>query len=288
VADEKDRVPLPADDFRRERAFLSPHLFADPGSGHEPPTKLVNRRRWEGTIDLPTDVLLRTTSHEGPTFDELAELRSLWTFMTPMEEHQAPYLFEAALLAGEEFNALTFIGPHGYYRQAFGCLRNALEVLTIGAGLAVSGNQTLFDKWRNGGAVPFGNACDWLAASADGQQLDRSTAPAAIFRRKDPMAWITRLYERLCGYAHSKAGYNNIDFWESNGPVHVWGVLDRLVGETQETMALGLVLLRIGWSDIEVTDEARRLLKNPNPQWTDVAHAVREFVLGKNEGEDAG
>ena len=28
---------------------------------------------------------------------------------------------EAALLAGEEFSALTFIGPHGYYRQAFGC-----------------------------------------------------------------------------------------------------------------------------------------------------------------------
>ncbi len=75
--------------------------------------------------------------------------------MTPMEEHQAPYLFEAALLAGEEFSALTFIGSHGYYRQAFGCLRNALEELTVGAGLAVTGNQALFNKWRNGGVVPF-------------------------------------------------------------------------------------------------------------------------------------
>lgn len=280
MANEIDRVPLPPDDFRRERAFLAPHLFADPGSGQDLPTEMVSQRRWEGVIDLPTDVLLRTTSHEGHTFDELAELSSLWTFMTPMEEKQAPYLFEAALLAGEEFDALTFIGPHGYYRQAFGCLRNALEVLTVGAGLAVTGNQSLFNNWRIGGAVPFGNACDWLAASTVGQQLDGLAAPAAIFRRRDPTAWITRLYGRLCAYAHSKAGYNNIDFWESNGPIHVWGVLDRLVGEARETVALGLVLLRIGWTDMEITEEARRLLENPGDVWTDVAHAAQEFVLG--------
>jgi hypothetical protein len=241
---------------------------------------MVSQRHWEGVIDLPTDVLLRITSHEGRTFDELAELSSLWTFMTPMEERQAPYLFDAALLAGEEFDALTFIGPHGYYRQAFGCLRNALEVLTVGAGLAVTGNQGLFNNWRNGGAVPFGNACDWLAASAVGQQLDQSAAPAAIFRRKDPTAWITRLYGRLCAYAHSKAGYNNMDFWASNGPVHVWGVLDRLVGETREAMALGLVLLQIGWTDIKITEEARRLLENPGDDWADVGPAVQKFVLG--------
>jgi hypothetical protein len=239
VAGEGERVPLAADDFRRERALLAPHLFADPGSGDEPPTELVSQDRWEHVIDLPTDVLLRTTSHEGRAFNYLADLSTLWTFITPMEEHQAPFLFEAALLAGEEFDALTFIGPHGYYRQAFGCLRNALEVLTVGAGLAVTRNQALFDRWRDGETVPFGNACDWLADSTDGNQLDEMAAPAAIFRRKDPQTWITRLYARLCAYAHSKAGYNNMDFWESNGPVHVWGILDRLVIETRETIAAG-------------------------------------------------
>ena len=142
------------------------------------------------------------------------------------------------------------------------------------------GNETLFNGWRNGGPIPFGNACDRLAASADGQQLDGSAAPAAIFHRKDPTAWVTRLYERLCAYAHSKAGYNNIDFWESNGPIHVWAVLDRLVNETRETIALGLVLVRIGWSEIEITDDARHLLMNPGDKWTDVSHAARAFVLG--------
>jgi hypothetical protein len=111
VAGEGEQVPLAADDFRRERALLAPHLFADPGSGDEPPTELVSQDRWEHVIDLPTDVLLRTTSHEGRVFDDLADLSTLWTFITPMEEHQAPFLFEAALLAGEEFDALTAPPP---------------------------------------------------------------------------------------------------------------------------------------------------------------------------------
>jgi hypothetical protein len=285
VAGDEDHVPLPADDFRRERALLAPYLYADPGSGIEPPTEPVSKRHWKGVMDLPTDVLLRTTSHEGRSFDELAGLSSLWTFITPMEEHQAPYLFEAAILADDEFGALTFIGPHGFYRQAFGCLRNALEVLTIGAGLAVTSNQSLFNKWRLGAEVPFGNACDWLAASADGKKLDGLATPAAIFRRKDPTAWITRLHVRLCAYAHSKAGYNNIDFWESNGPVHVRRVLARLVSEMRETMALGLVLLRMGWSGIKITDQARYLLETPDVQWADVAHAGREFLLGDQNGK---
>ena len=279
MAGQGERVPLAADDFRKERALLAPHLFADPGSGDEPPTELVSQDRWEHVIDLPTDVLLRTTSHEGRAFDDLANLSSLWTFITPLEEHQAPFLFEAALLAGEEFDALAFIGPHGYYRQAFGCLRNALEVLTVGAGFAMTSNQPLFDRWRNGETVPFGNACDWLADSAEGKHVDRLAVPSAIFRRKDPQAWINRLYARLCAYAHSKAGYNNADFWESNGPVHVWGILDRLVIETRETIALGLLLLRLGWGEMEITEDARRLLTSRDGQWSDLAESIQNFVL---------
>jgi hypothetical protein len=59
VADD-DRVHLPDDDFRRERALFSPELFADPGTGGDlPPTDLVSKEAWTGLIDLPTDVLLR-------------------------------------------------------------------------------------------------------------------------------------------------------------------------------------------------------------------------------------
>jgi Domain of unknown function (DUF5753) len=85
-------------------------------------------------------------------------------------------------------------------------------------------------------------------------------APAAIFNQRVPGAWLDRRHGRLCGYAHSRAGFNNMDFWESNGPVHVWGVLDRIIAETRETMVLGMILLRLGWPGLLQTAEYARAL----------------------------
>ena len=100
--------------------------------------------------------------------------------------------------------------------------------------------------------MKFGKARDWHTASPEGRRLDALAAPGAVFDRAVAGAWLVRLYERVCGYAHSRAGVNNIDFWESNGPVHVWGVLDRIIAETRETMAFGMVLLHFGWSGFTV------------------------------------
>jgi len=71
---------------------------------------------------------------------------------------------------------------------------------------------------------------------------------------------------------------NNIDFWESNGPVHVWGVLDRIMAETRETMALGTVLLHFGWPGFTMTPQAQDLINHPDPSWADVAPAVQAFL----------
>jgi hypothetical protein len=79
-----------------------------------------------------------------------------------------------------------------------------------------------------------------------------------------------------------------MDFWESNGPVHVWGILDRLVIETRETIAAGLLLLRLGWSAMDITEDARRLLTSPDEQWTDVAAAIQSFVLGSRTAPPGG
>jgi hypothetical protein len=125
---------------------------------------------------------------------------------------------EASVLAGEEFDALVFNAVHGYYRQAIGCLRNALETLMVAAGLAVTGNEPLFDKWRKvGQEIGFGQARAWLRDSLEGAHVDADSAPASVFGDEDT-SWAKARYARLCAYAHSQAGYNNADFWESNGP----------------------------------------------------------------------
>jgi hypothetical protein len=137
-------------------ATWAPHLFAwpdedEPGS-YPPPTDLVPKEQWDHLMILPTDVALKSSSYEGSTIPRLATLDSAWIFSWP-EPGEAPFMEEVSLLAGEEFNALVFNALHGYYRQAIGCLRNAIETLIAAAALAVTGNQELFNWWRKGGTA---------------------------------------------------------------------------------------------------------------------------------------
>lgn len=148
----------------------------------------------------------------------------------------------------------------------------------MGAGLAATQNAALFARWRNGEEVPFGNARDWLATSQEGKRLDALAASAAVFDPRAADRWLKRLYGRLCGYAHSRAGTNNMDFWESNGPIHVWGLLNRIIAETRETMALGVVLLRLGWPGFTMTPDAREAVMRVDAAWQDVAPAVHAFL----------
>jgi hypothetical protein len=273
-----DRIDLPADDFRRHRALLAPHLFADPGTCSDlPPTELVSEETWAGIMDLPTDVALRTSSHQGQMLDALYALQEGWVFSWP-RPGEAPFMEEAMLLAGEEFDALVFNATHGYYRQAIGCLRNALEVLTVASALAVTGKQELFERWREGQQeVAFGQARAWLRDSAAGGQIDAAANPASIFGNDDD-AWLKRLYARLCGYAHSRAGYNNADFWESNGPVHVPRALEVVLEELRETLAVSYLLVRLGWPRFRASDAVRDLLSDPRPSWQQFTTVLRSWL----------
>jgi len=216
---DEDGVDLAADDFRRVRRYLAPWLFADgeEGTTYPPPDDLMPEEPWDSVMVLPTDVALKTSSYAGATAARLTALCTDWVLSWPAPE-QAAFMDEVCLLAGEEFDALAFNALHGYYRQAIGCLRNALETMTIAAGLAVTNNSTLFRQWRSGQEISFGQARSWLRDSAEGAKVDRAVAPESVFGNA-ASSWMKDRYARLCAYAHSQAGYNNADFWESNGPV---------------------------------------------------------------------
>jgi hypothetical protein len=242
----QDRVELDPDDFRRARCYLAPHLFADgvEGDTYPPPSDLISKEKWTGIMDLPTDVALRTSSYDGSVIARLADLHSDWIFSWP-NVGEALYVEEPALLAGEEFDALVFNAIHGYYRQAIGCLRNALEILTVAAGLAVTNNQALYAAWRSGQEISYGQAVAWVRDSTVGQQIN-GVSPNVVFG-KDNAAWAKVRYAKLCGYAHSRAGHNNADFWASNGPVYVPSALEVVEKEFRETLALAYLLVRLGW-----------------------------------------
>jgi hypothetical protein len=57
--------------FGAERRYLADHVFLGVPGGDERPSDVVPREAWEGLVDLPTDVLLRTTDYLGRMVDDL-------------------------------------------------------------------------------------------------------------------------------------------------------------------------------------------------------------------------
>jgi hypothetical protein len=185
----EDGVDLPRDDFRRLRRYLAPHLFAwpddDESNLYPPPSDLIPEESWDHVMILPTDVALKSSSYEGSAIARLVALESQWIFSWP-EENEAPFMEQVALLADEEFDALVFNALHGYYRQAVGCLRNALEKMMAAAALAVTNNRELFDRWRTGEQqIGFRRARRWLKDSTEGKKIDGDVAPLSVFGDDD-------------------------------------------------------------------------------------------------------
>lgn len=281
ILKDKDGIDLPKGDFRRLRRYLAPWLFAlpggDEGKTYPPPGDLVSEESWDGVMTLPTDVALKSSSYEGSLVSRLATLHSEWIFSWP-NPGEAPFMEEAALLAGEEFDALVFNALHGYYRQALGCLRNALETLTVAASLAATKSQVLFERWRRGEReIRFGQARAWLRDSLKGKQVESDAAPASVFGDGDT-SWTKARYARLCAYAHSHAGYNNVDFWASNGPVFVPPALRVVEKEFRETLALAYLLLRLGWPGYHAGPGPSSILAGAKTGWERYEGLLRKWL----------
>jgi hypothetical protein len=278
----EDEIPLADGDFRRERRYLAPHVFAWPGGdepdAYPPPEDLLSEEHWRNIMSLPTDVGLKSSSYEGSLVGRIDQLQRDWVFSWPDVE-DAPFIAESALLAGEEFDALVFNAMHGWYRQAIGCLRNALETMAVASALAVSNNKQSFDAWRAGTkAFGFGVARAMIRDTATGKRVDADAAPGSVFGDADT-SWMKNRYARLCAYAHSQAGYNNADFWESNGPIFVPAALAVVEAELRETLALCYLLMRLGWPGYQRGRGQQPLLDGPQGEWARYDGVLRRWLL---------
>jgi hypothetical protein len=272
-----DHVALRRNDFRRTRTFLAPHVFAIGGDLPDPsPTELVDRERWEHVMHLADDVALRSSSYSGASTARMSQLAYAWLCALPDNPDDAPFMHEVALGAFEEFEATTFIALHGFYRQALGSLRNAIELMTHAAALAVEQDHARFADWRTARIeLRFQQSRATLAQSATA--LERNVQPSSVFADQ-PTAWARRLYKRLCGYAHSEAGQDNAAFWESNGPVYRTETHRQTEQELREVVAYCCVCMKLGWSDFQLLPELRDTLAQPNADWADVAAGSLAFA----------
>jgi hypothetical protein len=70
---------LPLSDFRAVRIVLEPDDFALGGDESDPlPSDLISKKIWFGIMDLPDDVVIRTSDHNGKALGEAHWLWARW------------------------------------------------------------------------------------------------------------------------------------------------------------------------------------------------------------------
>jgi len=114
---------LPLSDFRAVRRVLESSDFALVDDGPEaPPSDLISEKAWHSIMELPGDVAIRTTSHQGTRINTLALLTSAWTEAFP----PSPSIILHGMLDGfDAFQASLFNVVHGFYRRL--SLRSAMR-----------------------------------------------------------------------------------------------------------------------------------------------------------------
>jgi hypothetical protein len=275
--------PMSVDDFRAVRIVLEDEDFALVEGSEEPPTDLIDREVWNGIVTLPDDVAIRTSNHHGQLLRVLDQHCSIWVFA--VDSVQEP-IGEAMLDAADEFRAATFNALHGYYRQACGCLRNALEAVTTAAACQASARADLLGKWKQG-KLGFGAACDVLQSTPalDSLRTKLAKHPGdSIFDQRTKTTrggWARRLYSNLSGFEHSSPTCRNGDMWQSNGPVFAPKALCRVASIFLETSSLCFLLVKAVRPAFSFPDEARTITEAELIGTTPIAIAAYQNLFGK-------
>lgn len=233
--------PLPLGDFRARRIVLTRNDFAFAPGPEARPSDPIKKGDWQGIVTLPDDVAVRTSNHHG---SELALLYDLWGEWIGAVGEKQDTLYDLMLDAADDFQAATFNSLCGFYRLCFSALRSALELVVIGAFAQASRSPSLIQGWRAGTErAALGKACDGLMGITKPPQVG-----TLLFAQRRPTTAggvVRELFQALSHYSHSRPGYTDSDFRESNGPIYVRGAFRHCTKLHTETVALCFLFAKI-------------------------------------------
>ncbi|WEY41539.1 hypothetical protein [Paraburkholderia sp. SUR17] len=255
---------LDSDDFRARRKVLESDDFASTdGEPDPPPSDLISEEAWDGIMTLPDDVAIRTTSHLGEWVALLYHLWGGWVESFPRRS----IIVDAMLDCADDFSAALFNLVHGYYKQAIGALRNALETTVLACECSLSGSADTWHAWQSGEEIAFRKTLPKLAATAKFTELEarvRLLTGGGLFpeaENKDGIAWVRNLYQRLSNFSHARGDSTNGVLWQSNGPVYSEQGMRTSCHLYLETYALLVLLLKVTWRRFRVPGASRHLFK---------------------------
>jgi hypothetical protein len=90
---------------------LADHGFAIAPGENADPIDPIDQETWEGITVLSTHVPLPTTDYQGSLVEDTHARWAAWIHALPTEPSAAPFLFEAAWDAADEFGAAPLSPP---------------------------------------------------------------------------------------------------------------------------------------------------------------------------------
>ncbi len=254
---------LEATDFRAQRMVLEPDDFALTDGKPDPaPTDLVSSEVWHGIMDLADDVAIRTTSHQGSRIKLLYELWGAWIETTPSD----CIVGYAMMDCSDDFAASIISMLHGFYRQAIGTLRSALETMMFACFCELTPDRKTWKAWESGKEeISFGQIRHRLGQVSTVKALE-DRAKTAISRtmfadknRHDSGGWATSLHSHLSNFIHARGNSSNARIWESNGPIYSAQGMKISYHSYLETYAILLLLAKIAHPSLAMPHEAEVL-----------------------------
>lgn len=251
---------LPATDFRARRMVLEPSDFALTDGEAEPgPTDLVERTVWHGIMDIADDVAIRTTSHQGSRIGLLHELWGAWVEVMPTK----CIVGYAMLDCADDFAASCLSLLQGYYRQAVGTLRSALEIMVFACLCQLTNDRRAWRAWEVGKEeINFGQSRHKLRQMSVVKALDdraKTTTGRTMFadkNRPDPGGWATSLHSHLSMFIHARGNLSNARIWRSSGPIYSARGMRLGYYSYLETYALLLLLAKIAHPSLAMPRDA--------------------------------
>lgn len=240
VIDDMNKDNSQQVDFRTRRNLLPDDAFAIVEGKYLPGVDPIPLKEWNGLMNLPDDVVLRTADQQGRQLAQLYNLWGLWVESLPLEvSPEVAYIFSPAWDAADDFQAATFAASHGYYRQGMASLRSALELMVTLAGFAVRDDRKGLRKWLDGEyETKFGNMKQFLVES---KLLSLELTDA-----------LDTLWRNLCKYNHSYVEASNGEIWGSNGPIWVKDAFIKFYMTYRDVMALSYILVAVGWKEFRI------------------------------------
>lgn len=196
-------------------------------------------------MTLPTDVAIRTTSHQGSRIKILYELWSDWIHAIPSNGAIAGGMLESA----DDFMAALFNLVHGFYKQCIASLRSALETMVIASECTINAADERWTAWQGGDEIRFADSCKQFVAvpeiAAIEQSMREQYFASLLPNVADPslgQVWTRNLYGRLSQFSHARGDSTNGGIWQSNGPIYSEEGMRLAYHSYIETFALSAIL----------------------------------------------